>query len=75
MSRNPNDHQSYQNNESVTLQTLLQLHGLEMGEDGVIRWKPNASQHPRSWKMSRKLYDTSLIIFLDFFTYGEIIPK
>lgn len=51
------------------LQYVLDENGLEYTPDGkFIRWSASNKKHPRNWHMSRKIYDSSLIIFLDFFT-------
>ncbi|KAH8879771.1 MFS multidrug transporter [Thozetella sp. PMI_491] len=34
----------------------------------MVRWRPDSKWHPRQWGLGRKCFDTSLIIFLDFFT-------
>ena len=68
MSEATNVVHSLQSRRESSLQHHLQLNGLELSEEGVIRWKPNTPHHPRNWKLGRKLYDTSLIMFLDFFT-------
>ena len=47
---------------------VLLSHGLTKGADGFVRWAKNNPDHPRNWSFGRKCYDTSLIIFLDFFT-------
>lgn len=41
---------------------------LRMAEDGYLKWKPDASGHPRNWSASRKVFDTSLVLLLDLFT-------
>ena len=52
----------------VMLQDQLQLHGLEKRKNGSVGWIMDTKHHPRNWPVWRKTYDTSLIIFLDFFT-------
>ncbi|KAM0251905.1 hypothetical protein ACHAQJ_007967 [Trichoderma viride] len=47
---------------------VLLNHGLTLSSDGFVRWGKNNPDHPRNWSFARKAYDTSLIIFLDFFT-------
>ncbi|KAJ5107490.1 hypothetical protein N7456_004165, partial [Penicillium angulare] len=50
-------------------QPFMDSHGLEFTPDGQhIRWSVSNKKHPRNWPMSRKVYDTGLIIFLDLFT-------
>jgi hypothetical protein len=51
------------------LHFILEENGLELTTDGrFIRWSASNPKHPRNWRMPRKIYDSSLIIFLDFFT-------
>ncbi|KAK2616601.1 hypothetical protein QQS21_000424 [Conoideocrella luteorostrata] len=51
------------------LQFLLDEQGLEYTTDGkYIRWSISNKNHPRNWPMTRKVYDSSVVIFLDFFT-------
>jgi hypothetical protein len=52
------------------LQSALDDLALESTPDGqFIRWSASNRRHPRNWHASRKIYDSSLIIFLDLFTY------
>jgi hypothetical protein len=53
---------NYQSNE------LLDGLGLRIAEDGYVKWKPNASSHPRNWSAGRKTFDTVLILSFDLFT-------
>ena len=51
------------------LSFILEDNGLELTADGqFVRWSASNKKHPRNWHMPRKIYDTGLIIFLDFFT-------
>ncbi|KAM0122985.1 hypothetical protein ACP6JC_000393 [Aspergillus fumigatus] len=34
-----------------------------------VQWEIGNRRHPRNWDVSRKVYDISLIFFLEFFTY------
>ncbi|PYH45951.1 putative MFS multidrug transporter [Aspergillus saccharolyticus JOP 1030-1] len=55
--------------EKDVLQSLLPQYGLRMAADGVhIRWAVSNSRHPRNWRLRRKLWDTALVLFLEFFT-------
>ncbi|KAJ5267020.1 hypothetical protein N7478_009828 [Penicillium angulare] len=55
--------------DSDDLQLALETHGLEFTPNGqLVRWSAFNKKHPRNWPLSRKIYDSSLIIFLDFFT-------
>jgi hypothetical protein len=42
--------------------------GLKLVEDGCLKWKSDASDHPRNWSIARKTYDTGLVLMLDLFT-------
>lgn len=46
----------------------LSEHGLILGVDGYVRWEHRNPSHPRNWKTSRKVYDTGVILFLEFIT-------
>ncbi|KAL4782827.1 major facilitator superfamily domain-containing protein [Aspergillus varians] len=51
------------------LQQSLAQYGLRLAADGYhVRWAVGNPRHPRNWPMSRKVYDISLLIFLEFFT-------
>ncbi|RAL12442.1 putative MFS multidrug transporter [Aspergillus homomorphus CBS 101889] len=55
--------------EKDVLQSLLPQYGLRMTADGMhIRWAVGNSRHPRNWRLRRKIWDTMLILFLEFFT-------
>jgi hypothetical protein len=52
------------------LDSHLRQFGLQVAADGVhLRWARGNPRHPRNWSILRKAYDTSLIIFLELFTY------
>ncbi|KAL4806793.1 major facilitator superfamily domain-containing protein [Aspergillus unguis] len=53
----------------VDLPALLNEHGLQLTPDAkFVRWSSTNQEHPRNWSTLRKLYDTSIIIFLDLYT-------
>ncbi|KAJ5950779.1 uncharacterized protein N7479_009192 [Penicillium vulpinum] len=55
--------------DQANIQSLLDENGLEYTPDGeFIRWSASNKHHPRNWPIARKIYDSSLIIFLDLFT-------
>ena len=58
------------NSEAVVgqLRGTLRVHGLELSDDGHIRWEKNNPDHPRNWPMWRKIYNTSVILFLELIT-------
>lgn len=43
-------------------------HGLTVCKDGFVRWNQGSPAHPRNWKQWRKVYDTAVILFLEFLT-------
>lgn len=51
---------------SLIAKELAEL-GLQKGADGFIYWRHDATQHPRNWSYARKFYDTTTVVFLDFF--------
>ena len=56
------------------LEPQLRQYGLEFATDGFhIRWAKGNQRHPRNWSIVRKAYDTSLIIFLELFTYVDCL--
>jgi hypothetical protein len=46
---------------------LLADLGLERRSDGLISWQSDSKDHPRNWTAGRKAFDTTVIIFLEFF--------
>ena len=46
---------------------LLADLGLERRSDGLISWRSDSKDHPRNWTAARKAFDTTVIIFLEFF--------
>ena len=52
----------------------LKDHGLVLGDDGYIRWEAQNPDHPRNWKLWRKVYDTGVILFLEFITSVMAYP-
>jgi hypothetical protein len=52
------------------LQFYLDKQALELTPDGkFIRWSTKNRRHPRHWSTLKKVYNSLLIIWLDFFTY------
>ncbi|KAK5173928.1 uncharacterized protein LTR77_002609 [Saxophila tyrrhenica] len=45
----------------------LEAKGFEVDNTGTVRWAPDSLTHPRRWSLVRKLYDTAVICFLEFF--------
>ena len=57
-------------------QSILDAYGLEYTPDGqYIRWSVSNKKHPRNWNMPQKIYDSSVIIFLDLFTDFVVTRK
>ena len=48
---------------------VLEQLGLKVEEDEFVRWRTDCVAHPRNWGVSRKSFDTGLILMLDLFTY------
>lgn len=42
--------------------------GLAISNDGVVSWTDRSVLHPSKWPLRRKLFDTSVILFFEFFT-------
>lgn len=56
--------------EKDNFQFYLDKHALELTPDGkFIRWSTKNSRHPRHWSILKKIYNSLLIVWLDFFTY------
>lgn len=54
--------------EKTNIDSLLYENGLQYTPDGqFIRWSASNRKHPRNWPLAHKIYDTTLIIFLDCF--------
>ncbi|KAK3723561.1 hypothetical protein LTR37_001813 [Vermiconidia calcicola] len=45
----------------------LEAKGLRVDNEGVVRWAPDSITHPRQWPLRRKVYDSAIIWFLEFF--------
>lgn len=50
------------------LRENLEAHGLELSIDGHIQWNKQNPEHPRNWALWRKVYNTSVILFLELIT-------
>ncbi|KND86755.1 putative transporter [Tolypocladium ophioglossoides CBS 100239] len=46
----------------------LRAYGVERRHDGLIYWKSDSTDHPRNWSTVRKVFDTAVIIALEFYT-------
>jgi hypothetical protein len=49
----------------------LKIQGLKRtgDEKNLVGWDAMNPRHPRNWSSSRKAYDASIIIFLEFYTW------
>lgn len=47
---------------------ILAHYGVERQTDGLINWKRDCKTHPRNWTLTRKAFDTVIIIFFEFYT-------
>lgn len=45
----------------------LEVQGLVVDRRGSVGWDDGTEMHPRRWKLSRKMFDFSLVCFLEFF--------
>jgi len=52
----------------------LTTQGLFRNSDGAISWLPDSRDHPRNWSAGRKVFDISVIIFLEFFVSVSPLP-
>lgn len=48
---------------------VLASYGLFRDTAGLIGWETGSKEHPRNWSTRRKVYDTTLIIILELYTY------
>lgn len=56
--------------EKDNLQFYLDKHALELTPDGkFVRWSAKNRRHPRHWSTLKKVYNSILIVWFDFFTY------
>lgn len=46
----------------------LSREGLAITDDGIVGWTDRSALHPSRWPLKRKLFDTSVILFYEFFT-------
>ncbi|PTU18309.1 hypothetical protein P175DRAFT_0465184 [Aspergillus ochraceoroseus IBT 24754] len=61
---------SHLDSDKDSLEQSLAQYGLKVAADGFhIQWAVGNQRHPRNWHISRKVYNVSLLIFLEFFTY------
>jgi hypothetical protein len=46
----------------------LHREGLAISNSGVVGWTDRSVLHPNRWPLKRRLFDTSVILFYEFFT-------
>lgn len=44
----------------------LTAKGLTVDSTGIVRWAADSTAHPRHWPFERKIYDTAVIVLLEF---------
>jgi hypothetical protein len=47
----------------------IKPYGLLLTEEGYIRWDNQNPTHPRNWGASKKIYNSIIILLLEFVTY------
>ena len=45
--------------------TELDQHGLRLGANDYVEWKPDEKQHPRNWSTQKKTYNVALVCFME----------
>jgi hypothetical protein len=53
---------------SPSLDEKIKNHGLRISKGDQLCWPQNDPDHPRNWPLWRKVFDTAVIISLEFFT-------
>ena len=59
----------YEQQTSPAAREVLDELELRLVDDDYVKWRTNASAHPRNWTVARKTYDTGLVLLLDLFTW------
>jgi hypothetical protein len=54
--------------QASLLEECLHGHGLATDAAGFIRWRNDNPQHPRNWTLQAKMYNTIIILLLEFIT-------
>jgi len=69
------DSTGFVKSEQSRAEAVLSEHELEFTPDGqLVRWRRDNKLHPRNWPLPRRVYDISIIFFLDLFLYA-ILPS
>jgi hypothetical protein len=43
--------------------------GLQRTRSNRVQWDKKHEEYPRNWPIKRKVFDTSIVVFLEFYTY------
>ena len=64
-----NSQTSFDTRESIPqrVSDALEKKGLEVDDQGVVRFAQDSTAHPRQWSVLHKSYDSAIIVFLEFF--------
>lgn len=49
----------------------IKAHGLTLNEAQYLRWDNSNPKHPRNWTGTRKTYNSTVILLLEFITCGR----
>ena len=47
--------------------------GLQRTKSNRVQWNKQDTEYPRNWPTRRKVFDTSIIVFLEFYTYVKSV--
>lgn len=47
-------------------------HGLAVNREGQVYWQEGETHHPRNWQISRKFYDSFLVILFEFVAWANV---
>jgi len=45
----------------------LEAFGLEVSEEGEVAWNERSNSHPKEWSHCKKVWNTAIVVFLEFF--------
>jgi hypothetical protein len=60
---------------SNSVDHILDELGLRLEDDDHVKWKTDATAHPRNWSATRKSFNLGLVILLDLFTFVALCFK
>lgn len=55
-------------NISGEIGQYLEGSGLNVDSTGLVTWQQDSPAHPRNWKLSKKIFDSAVIIIFGFIT-------